>query len=197
MTNEHVVRVYTDGSCRDNPSPLGGVGIFNQTTGIGLGYRVVDKDMTNNRAELLAVILSLMMEDADTIEIYTDSEYISKNLKENLPRWKENGYKKIKNRDLWEILYMLTYDSKERFTYIEHVRRGSHGGNVAADALAQAASSTMQNYLWDYKKDLRAWVNKNPKQRSKLKPKKTEIKAKPTASPKDKQTGTSGGFLPF
>ena len=192
MTDYETVRVYTDGSCPSNPSKVGGIGIFNQTTGTGLGYRVEDEDMTNNRAEMLAVIMAIMSEDAESLEIFTDSEYISKNLTENVERWRDNGYKGIKNSDLWEILYDLTYGAVNvRFVYVTFIRRSSHGGNVAADALATAASGTHLNYTWDYKKDLNAWINKEPKKRHKVKADKPKKEVKP------KQSGAKGSFMPF
>ena len=70
MTDSKTVSVYTDGACPSNPSPIGGIGIYNPSTGIGIGYRVQDEDMTNNRAEMLAVIMALMSEDAGSIEIF-------------------------------------------------------------------------------------------------------------------------------
>lgn len=192
MTDYKTVSVYTDGSCPNNPSEIGGVGIFNQTAGTALGYRVEDKDMTNNRAEMLAVIMAIMSEDAESLEIFTDSEYISKNLTENVQKWRKNGYNGIKNRDLWEILYDLTYGAANvRFVYVTFIRRSSHAGNVVADALATAASGNINNAKWDYKKDLKAWINKEPEKRHKVKAKLPKQEAKP------KQSGAKGAFLPF
>ena len=56
--------VYTDGSCPGNPGPVGGVGIYIPHTGMALSWRIEDESVTNNRAELLATILALMVEDA-------------------------------------------------------------------------------------------------------------------------------------
>ena len=51
MTDSKTVSVYTDGACPSNPSPTGGIGIYNPSTGIGIGCTVQDENMTNNRAE--------------------------------------------------------------------------------------------------------------------------------------------------
>lgn len=194
MTELKTVAVYTDGACPSNPSPIGGIGIYTPSTGIGIGYKVVDEDMTNNRAELLAVIMALMSEDAESIEIFTDSEYVSKNLTENVQRWRKDNYKGIKNSDLWEVLYDLTYGSVNvRFTYVTFCRRGSLIGNKVSDALASGAANELDNYTWDYKKDLKAWINKDPKVRhNTVKPK----KAKAQAKPKTKNEATKS-FMPF
>lgn len=203
MTDYETVKVYTDGACPSNPSPIGGIGVYNPGTGMGIGYKVEDENMTNNRAEMLAVIMALMSEDAESIEILTDSEYVSKNLTENIERWRSDNYKGIKNSDLWEILYDLTYGAVNvRFVYVTFIRRGSHVGNNVADALASGAANETGNYVWDYKKDLNAWINKEPTKRHKVKgtqPKvalgqtqeRREKEAKPTTS------GAKGSFMPF
>lgn len=195
MTDYKTVTVYTDGSCPNNPSEVGGIGIFNQDTGIGIGYRVEDEEMTNNRAEMLAIIMAIISEDAERLEILTDSEYVSKNLAENIQKWRGDGYKGIKNQDLWEILFDLTYGAiNVRFVSITHIRRSSHGGNVAADALATAASANKDNYLWNYKKDFTAWFNTDPKKRHKQKSKE---KVTPVPKAATTKTGTTKRFMPF
>ena len=159
--------------------------------------------MTNNRAEMLAIIMALMSEDAESLEIFTDSEYVSKNLTENIERWRSDNYKGIKNSDLWEILYDLTYGAVNvRFVYVTFIRRGSHVGNNVADALASGAANETGNYVWDYKKDLNAWINKEPTKRHKVKGTQPKValgqtqeqrkqEAKPTTS------GAKGSFMPF
>ena len=57
MTDYETVRVYTDGSCPSNPSKIGGIGIFNQTTGTGLGYRVEDEDTRSYKGTGLGLYL--------------------------------------------------------------------------------------------------------------------------------------------
>jgi ribonuclease HI len=160
--------VYTDGSCPGNPGPVGGVGIYIPHTGMALSWRIEDESVTNNRAELLATILALMVEDAGSVTIMTDSEYVSKNSVENLSRWHGNDYMGVANDDLWRVMHALIYESK-RFVYLEHVRRGSNHGNVVSDALAQGASqNTDETYVWEYKHDLNRWMEKNPEQRARL-----------------------------
>ena len=162
MTDSKTVSVYTDGACPSNPSPTGGIGIYTPSTGIGIGYKVQDEDMTNNRAEMLAVIMALMSEDAGSIEIFTDSEYVSKNLTENIQRWRSDNYKGIKNSDLWEILYDLTYGAiNVRFVYVTFVRRGSHVGNKVADALASGAANTTDNMCGTTRRTLILGLTRN------------------------------------
>jgi len=184
--------VYTDGSCPGNPGPVGGVGIYIPHSGMALSWKIEDESVTNNRAELLATILALMVEDAGSVTIITDSEYVSKNSVENLERWKRNDYAGVANDDLWRVMYALIYESN-RFVYLEHVRRGASHGNVVSDALAQGASQNSdETYVWDYKHDLNRWMEKNPEQRARLletKEKKVNF-ALPSSEPK--QTAQTG-----
>jgi len=167
--------VYTDGSCPGNPGPVGGVGIYIPHSGMALSWKIEDESVTNNRAELLATILALMVEDAGSVTIITDSEYAG-----------------VANDDLWRVMYALIYESN-RFVYLEHVRRGASHGNVVSDALAQGASQNSdETYVWDYKHDLNRWMEKNPEQRARLletKEKKVKF-ALPSSEPK--QTAQTG-----
>lgn len=97
------IEIYTDGSCLGNPGP-GGVGIV-------LNYKEHSKEMsegyeltTNNRMELLAVIIaleSLLRKDLE-ITIYSDSKYVVDAVEKGwLNHWVKKNFKKKKNKDLW------------------------------------------------------------------------------------------------
>lgn len=189
--------VYTDGSCPGNPGPVGGIGIYLPELGQALSWRIEDKDMTNNRAELLAAILALIIDDSESIDIHTDSEYVSKNSVENLERWNKNNYMGVANDDLWRVLYSLIYESN-RFVYMTHVRRGSCTGNVISDALAQGASAVAETYVWEYRVDLNRWLERNAEGRAKLTRQATlEIPNRAPAQPKKKVEEKKTGSLGF
>ena len=198
MTSEEIKRstVYTDGSCPGNPGPVGGLGVYIPKLGQALSWRIEDEDVTNNRTELLAAILALIVDDADSIDIHTDSEYVSKNCVENLERWHKYNYMGVANADLSKVLHALIYESN-RFVYMTHVRRGSCTGNVISDALAQGASADAETYIWDYKYDLNRWLERNPKQRASMtRQSRLKIEKKPTEKSKPtmgkKKTGSLG-----
>ena len=73
------ITVFTDGSSRGNPGP-GGYGIImcapehNYRKEFSAGYRLT----TNNRMELLAVIVSLenLRSKGHKVDIYSDSKYV-------------------------------------------------------------------------------------------------------------------------
>ena len=72
-----IIQIYTDGACSGNPGP-GGYGVIMKFNGrekiITEGFRKT----TNNRMELLSIIVALekVTVDAYPIEIYSDSKYV-------------------------------------------------------------------------------------------------------------------------
>jgi ribonuclease HI len=101
-----IVHLYTDGSSRGNPGP-GGYGVLlisgNNTKEISAGFRYT----TNNRMELLAVIIGLQaLKKKCAVTVYTDSQYVAKAINENwILGWVKTNFKGKKNKDLW-LLYL-------------------------------------------------------------------------------------------
>lgn len=110
--------VYTDGGCSHNPNGPGGcaaVIINNQTkeiTEISKGF----ESTTNNRMEIMAVILALESISSGEITLFSDSQYVVCTM--------AGEYQKKKNRDLWERLERA---SKNKKIYPKWVR--GHNGN--------------------------------------------------------------------
>jgi ribonuclease HI len=136
------VKIYTDGACRGNPGP-GGWGAL-------LRYGESEKKLsgselytTNNRMELMGAIQALAaLKEACKIELYTDSKYVQQGVKEWLPSWKKNNWKRadkkpVKNVDLWQALD----NEAHRHTVNWHWIKGhsGHPENDLADALANQA----------------------------------------------------------
>ena len=102
--------VYTDGAARGNPGP-GGYGIVLKSgphrKEISEGYRKT----TNNRMELLAVIVALekLKNEGSHVEIYTDSKYVADAVEKGwVFDWEKKQFKKKKNPDLW-IRFLKVY----------------------------------------------------------------------------------------
>ena len=102
--------IYTDGAARGNPGP-GGYGVVMKAgqhrKELSEGFRIT----TNNRMELLAVIVALetLKFDNSNVEIYTDSKYVSDAVEKGwLFDWEKKQFKKKKNPDLW-IRFLRTY----------------------------------------------------------------------------------------
>ncbi len=144
--------MFADGACSGNPGPGGWAFILKHPgSGKVLDKSGADRETTNNRMELTAVIRGLeALKRPTSVELITDSMYVGKGLSEWLPKWKANGWrrregkslKEIKNEDLWRRLDELTGRHKIKFT---HVRgHAGHPENERCDALAVAA---YQKYL--------------------------------------------------
>ena len=78
-----VIQIYTDGSSRGNPGP-GGYGVVLKC---GPHYKELSagyKYTTNNRMELLAVIVALeaLKQNGNEVHIYSDSSYVVKAVEE-------------------------------------------------------------------------------------------------------------------
>lgn len=102
--------IYTDGAARGNPGP-GGYGIVMKSgqhrKELSEGFRKT----TNNRMELLAVIVALeQLKFANSeVEIYTDSKYVADAVEKGwVFDWEKKQFKKKKNPDLW-IRFLKVY----------------------------------------------------------------------------------------
>ena len=136
------LKIYTDGACRGNPGP-GGWGAFivdGNNTRVLKGF---EAQTTNNRMELTAVIEALASLESNTsIELFTDSKYVSDGVQHWLPKWKKNGWrtaskKPVKNKDLWQQLEQQATKCKVRWVWLRG--HSGHYGNEKADSIANEA----------------------------------------------------------
>jgi ribonuclease HI len=146
------VQLFTDGGCSGNPGPGGWAFLLRHVaSGKELKRSGAERETTNNRMELLAVIRGLeALKRPTSVEVVTDSVYVGRGLTQWLPRWKANGWRRhagrqqadIKNEDLWRRLDQLLADHRIQFT---HVRgHAGHPENELCDAMAVEA---YQRYL--------------------------------------------------
>lgn len=143
----HNIHIYTDGSSKGNPGP-GGYAIIIELVGTNYkkefyeGFRYT----TNNRMELLAVIIGLekIKKFHQQIIVFTDSKYVIKIVeKQWIFKWKLKKILKIKNLDLWER-FLIVYNY-HRITFQWIKGHNSHLQNERCDQLAKKASQ--QKYL--------------------------------------------------
>ena len=138
-----MIKIYTDGSCLNNPGNGGWAAIINDNEIIKKISGSV-KDTTNNKMELMAPIMALQEIDKNNeIEIYTDSQYvrlgitewIHKQIKNN---WQTSQKEPVKNKELWMQLYELTKSYKIKWIWVK-----AHAGNALneeVDLLAKKAA---------------------------------------------------------
>ena len=120
---EEIINIYTDGSSLGNPGP-GGYGIIlewkkkNYIKEYSKGYKYT----TNNRMELLAVVVALekLKIERGDVKVFTDSKYIVDSVElKRIFKWKNNNFKKIKNPDLWIRFLKMNEKHNIKFNWIK------------------------------------------------------------------------------
>ena len=143
------VTIYTDGAARGNPGP-GGYGIVlmsgRHRKELSQGYKLT----TNNRMELLAVIVALeaLKIENSKVTVYTDSKYVADAVEKGwIWEWVKKRFKKKKNPDLW--LRFLEIYKKHRVRFVWVKGHADNPFNERCDQLAVGAS--MQQELLEDK----------------------------------------------
>ena len=137
-----VVELWTDGACSGNPGP-GGWGAILIWNGHERELSGGEADTTNNRMELMSVIMGLaaITRPMDVV-INTDSAYVEQAFSKGwLELWQRNGWRTaarqaVKNQDLWQ---RLAEEAARHNVSFQRVR--GHTGvelNERADQLAVA-----------------------------------------------------------
>ena len=104
-----MIKIYTDGSCLENPGKGGWAAII-IINGIKTQIKGNKENTTNNQMELLAPINALKkIPKGNKVQIFTDSKYVKSGITEWIHNWKKNGWKTsdkkaVKNKDLWTEL---------------------------------------------------------------------------------------------
>ncbi len=146
------VHIYTDGACSGNPGPGGwGYILRHVSTGTEKEASGGEKETTNNRMELQAVIsaLSALKKPCD-VELFTDSVYVGKGMTEWMRKWKQNGWqrkegrtlKPVANVELWQQLDELLQVHRVKYT-----RVAGHSGHPENDRCDELAVQAYQKYL--------------------------------------------------
>ena len=141
MSSE-VVEIYADGACKGNPGP-GGWGVLLRTGGAEKELFGGERETTNNRMELTAVIRALeALKRRCKVRLYTDSQYVQKGISQWIHDWKRRGWrttdkKPVKNEDLWRRLDDLAGGHDIEWHWVRG--HAGHPENERADALANRA----------------------------------------------------------
>ena len=135
-----MVNIYTDGSSRGNPGP-GGYGTIllsgPHRKEISAGFRLT----TNNRMELLSVIVGLesLKRDKEEVTVYSDSKYVVDAVKKGwVFEWEKKSFRGKKNRDLWERFLKIYRMHKVHFIWIKG--HANHIENERCDEMAVEAA---------------------------------------------------------
>lgn len=142
--------IYTDGAAKGNPGN-GGYGIVMMSGGhrkeLSQGFKLT----TNNRMELLAVIIALeeIKKENSEIILYSDSKYVVDAVGKNwVFGWEKKNFNKKKNPDLW-IRFLKIY-RKHKVTFVWIKGHADNKENERCDVLAveAAESSNLQIDTW-------------------------------------------------
>jgi len=135
------VEIYTDGACKGNPGP-GGWGVLLKSGTIEKELFGGERETTNNRMELMAVIMALeALKRPCHVFLHADSQYVLKGMTEWLVGWKAKGWKTaskqpVKNVDLWQRLDALVASAGHKIEWRWVKGHNGDPGNERADELA-------------------------------------------------------------
>jgi ribonuclease HI len=140
------IQLYTDGACSGNPGP-GGYGTILRYGAIEKEFSQGYRSTTNNRMELLAIIVGLeKLKEPCIVDIYSDSKYIIDALTKGWAKkwqknnWMRNKKEEAKNIDLWERLLNLCDQHKINANWVKG--HAGHPENERCDKLAVAAAAS-------------------------------------------------------
>jgi ribonuclease HI len=146
------VQLFTDGGCSGNPGPGGWAFILRHPkTGKQMEQSGAERQTTNNRMELMAVIAGLeTLKRPCAVKLYTDSVYVGKGISQWMPRWKANDWqrregkqlKPVKNEDLWKRL-----DQQLKRHKVKYHRVAGHSGHPENDRCDELAVAAYQKYV--------------------------------------------------
>ena len=138
----HEVHIYTDGAAKGNPGP-GGYGVILEWVGKPYkkefyeGFRYT----TNNRMELLAVIVGLekLKNQGTKVLVVSDSKYVVDSVTKGwVFGWEKKGFSGKKNPDLWMRFLKIYRQHHVDFKWIKG--HNNHPQNERCDELAVMAS---------------------------------------------------------
>lgn len=142
------IDIFTDGACSGNPGP-GGWGAILRYNGVEKEMSGSEKETTNNRMELSAVIEALSaLKEACEVTVYTDSKYVCDAIvKRWVYSWQANGWRKADkkpalNVDLWKKLLDLLSKHEVEFVWLK-----GHAGHPENERCDKMAVGEYSKYL--------------------------------------------------
>lgn len=138
------VEIFTDGACHKDK--VGGWGVLLRYKGMEKSMCGGEKETTNNRMEMMAVIKGLQaLTEPCIVHVTTDSQYVLKGITEWIHGWKKKGWKTagwgnkkkqqdVKNKDLWLELDEATKGHQITWEWVRG--HDGHRENEIADQLA-------------------------------------------------------------
>jgi len=145
MNESIIINIWTDGACSGNPGP-GGWGALIKYNNSTKEISGSEKNTTNNRMEMIAVIKALKYIDTKSqINLYTDSKYVKEGITNWIIGWKKNNWKNsqkkdVKNKDLWVELDSLSLKHNINWNWVK-----GHSGNIENDIADKLATEAIKD----------------------------------------------------
>lgn len=150
------ITIYTDGAARGNPGP-GGYGAVLMSgqfrKELSDGFELT----TNNRMELLAVIVALeaLKVENSQVTIYSDSKYVVDAVEKGwIWNWVKIRFKGKKNEDLWLRFLKVYQKHKVKFVWIkghDDIPENERCDQLAVEASLQPRLKKDTGYLLSLK----------------------------------------------
>lgn len=137
------VELITDGACLGNPGPGGWACVLRYGQHVKEMFGS-EPQTTNNRMELMAAIRGLKtLNEACTVTITTDSEYVKNGITQWIHGWKKRGWVKadkspVLNQDLWMELDAQVNRHQTEWKWTKG--HANHADNNRCDELATKAA---------------------------------------------------------
>lgn len=124
------VTIYTDGACSGNPGP-GGYGVVLQSGKYEKEISGGEPNTTNNRMELMAVIVGLKaLKRPCNVVLYSDSQYVVNMVKQGwMEKWKRNGWMRNKSDPAKNVDLLKELDSLLQVHKVEMIWVKGHAEN--------------------------------------------------------------------
>ena len=142
--------IYTDGSAKGNPGK-GGYGVVmlsgKYRKEISAGFMLT----TNNRMELLAVIVGLenIKKENSGVIVYSDSKYVVNAVEKGwLFNWQNKGFKGKKNPDLWKRFLSVYKKHSVKFVWVKGHNNNLENERCDTLAVDAAESSNLSSDVW-------------------------------------------------
>ena len=139
------VQIFTDGACKGNPGPGGWAALlrFGGNEKIISGH---DRDSTNNRMEITAVIRAFStLKEPCRVELFSDSKYVIDGITKWVNGWQKRGWKTaakkpVLNEDLWRELINAVEGHDVNWHWVK-----GHSGHPENERVDQLASNEAEN----------------------------------------------------
>lgn len=144
------IEIYTDGSSLGNPGKGGWGYVVVENEKIISELGGYDKDTTNNKMEIKAVIEALRYINKNykeqNISIVADSNYVLLGITSWIHNWQKNGWKTankkpVLNQELWQELWDLKEKSTSKINWQKIKGHAGHIFNERADEIATSKAS--------------------------------------------------------